>query len=150
MLVRLQMVLGAVVFGVGALGGGYFYARVSAELGPALMGATIAAPCVLLFWFARRACYVELSPSRALGGAMLYMPLLLSSIWVLRRLKLLSPFFAFAAMGVSALLASAELLWRLNPRLGRDPPGPCLRGVSRRHWNDGRSAFAGAASPWPP
>src|SRR5256884_4446548 len=57
--------------------------------------------------------------------------LLLSSIWVLRRLKLLSPFFAFAAMGVSALLASAELLWRLNPRLGRDPQGPCLREVSR-------------------
>src|SRR5437667_244904 len=68
-LVQLQMVLGAAMFGVGALGGGYFHARVSAELGPALMGATIAAPCVLLFWFARRACYVELSPSRALAGA---------------------------------------------------------------------------------
>ena len=149
-LVRLQMVLGAVVFGAGALGGGYFYARVSAQLGPALIGATIAAPCVLLFWFARRACYVELSPRRALGGAMLYMPLLLGSIGILLRLKLLSPFFAFAAMGVSALLASAQLLWRLNLKLGRDTRGSCLREVSRRHWNYGRWALAGAVFLWAP
>ena len=149
-LVRLQMVLGAAVFGVGVLGGGYFYARVSAQLGPALIGATIAAPCVLLFWFARRACYVELSPSRALGGAMLYMPFLLTSIWILLRLKLLSPFSAFAAMGVSALLTSARLLWQLNPTLAQDAQGPCLREVSRRHWNYGRWALAGAVFLWAP
>src|SRR5437016_10834230 len=113
------MVLGAAMFGVGALGGGYFHARVSAELGPALMGATIAAPCVLLFWFARRACYVELSPSRALGGAMLYMPLLLSSIWVLRRLKLLSPFFRFCPLGISRSTGGCGFFWGFNPRAGR-------------------------------
>lgn len=149
-LVRLQMVLGAAVFAVGALGGGYFYARVSPQLGPALIGATIAAPCVLLFWFARRACYVELSPSRALGGAMLYMPLLLGSIWILLRWKLLSPFSAFAAMGVSALVTSAHLLWQLNPALGRDTQGPCLHEVSRRHWNYGRWALAAAVFLWAP
>src|SRR5438876_324602 len=53
-------------------------------------------------------------------------------------------------MGVSALLASAELLWRLNPRLGRDPQGPCLLEVSRRHWNYGRWALAGAVFLWVP
>ena len=149
-LVRLQMVLGAVVFALGALGGGYFYARVSAQLGPALIGATIAAPCVLLFWFARRACYVELSPSRALRGAMLYMPLLLGSIWILLRLQMLSPFSAFAAMGASAVLTSAHLLWQLNPALAPDTQGPCLREVSRRHWNYGRWALAAAVFLWAP
>src|SRR2546430_16316380 len=49
-----------------------------------------------------------------------------------------------------SLLASAELLWRLNPRLGRDPQGPCLREVSRRHWNYGRWALAGAVFLWVP
>lgn len=149
-LVRLQMVLGAAVFAVGALGGGYFYARVSAQLGPALIGATIAAPCVLLFWFARRACYVELSPSRALRGAMLYMPLLLGGIWILVRMRLLSPFSAFAAMGVSGLLTSAHLLWQLSPALGRDAQGPCLAEVSRRHWIYGRWALAAAVFLWAP
>jgi O-antigen/teichoic acid export membrane protein len=149
-LVWLQMALGAVVFVVGALGGIYFYARVSAQLGPALIGATIAGPCVLWFWFARRACYVELSPSWALRGAMLYMPLLLSSAWILLKLKLLSPFTAFAAMGVSALLTSAHMLWRLKPALARDSQGPCLREVSQRHWNYGRWALAAAVFLWIP
>jgi O-antigen/teichoic acid export membrane protein len=149
-LVRLQTALGCVVFVVGAIGAAYFYARGSAQLAPALVGATIAGPCVLLFLFARRACYVELSPSRSLSGAVLYMPLLLGSIWILRTLKLLSPFTAFAATGVSALLVSAHLLWRLKPAMAPEADGPQLHEVSRRHWDYGRWALAGAVFLWIP
>jgi O-antigen/teichoic acid export membrane protein/thymidylate kinase len=150
-LVKLQTVLGSVVFVVGAFAAVYFlYARGSAQLAPALVGATIAGPCVLLFWFARRACYVELSPSRSLSGAIVYMPLLLGSVWILLKLKLLSPFTAFAATGVSALLASAYLLSRLKPVLARQAQGPHLPEVSRRHWEYGRWALAAAVFLWIP
>jgi O-antigen/teichoic acid export membrane protein len=149
-LVRLQTVLGGLVFLAGAFAAVYFYAGGSAQLAPALVGATIAGPCVLLFLFARRACYIELSPSRSLSGAVLYMPLLLSSMWILLKLKLLSPFTAFAATGVSALLASAHLLWRLKPVLAREAHGPNLREVSRRHWEYGRWALAAALFLWIP
>ncbi len=149
-LVRLQTALGCVVFVVGAIAAAYFYARGSAQLAPALVGATIAGPCVLLLLFARRACYVELSPSRSLSGAVLYMPLLLGSIWILRMLKLLSPFTAFAATGVSALLVSAHLLWRLKPAMALEANGPQLHEVSRRHWDYGRWALAGAVFLWIP
>ena len=149
-LVWQQMVLGVAVFTVGAIAGIYFYARVSAQLGPAVIGAAIAGPCVLLFWFARRACYVELNPRRAVRGAILYMPLLLGSVYVLLKLKLLSPFTAFAGMGFSALLTSAHLLWRLKPALARDTQLPSLREVSRRHWDYGRWALAAAVFFWIP
>ena len=150
-LVQLQTVLGSVVFVVGAFATIYFlYAKGSARLAPALLGATIAGPCVLLFWFARRACYVELSPSRSLSGAVLYMPLLLGSIWILLKVKLLSPFAAFAATGVSAILVSAHLLRQLKPSLARDTHGPHLREVSRRHWVYGRWALAAAVFLWIP
>src|SRR5207302_339338 len=54
------------------------------------------------------------------------------------------------ARGGLFLLASAQLLWRLNLKLGRDTRGSCLREVSRRHWNYGRWALAGAVFLWAP
>jgi O-antigen/teichoic acid export membrane protein len=65
-------------------------------------------------------------------------------------LKLLSPFTAFAATGVSALLVSAHLLWRLKPAMALEANGPQLHEVSRRHWDYGRWALAGAVFLWIP
>ena len=72
----------------------------------ALLGMLISAPCVLLYWFARRAFYLQLRPGRAVGGAILYCALLSTTIWLLVRSGLLSAFTAFVAMGLAALTTS--------------------------------------------
>lgn len=149
-LVWLQTALGAVVFLVGAAAGIFFYAKGSVQLTPALVGMTLAAPCVLLFWFARRACYVQFSHIRSLGGAVIYMPLMLGGMWLLLRQRLLSPFTAFVAMGIAALLTSLYLLWQLKPALKQENTGPQLREVAWRHWDYGRWALVSAVFLWVP
>ena len=44
----------------------------SGVLGGALAGVSLASPCVLVFWLARRSFYLELSPARAASGAFIY------------------------------------------------------------------------------
>jgi O-antigen/teichoic acid export membrane protein len=149
-LVWLQTALAAIVFLVGATAGAFLHARGSTQLTAALAGMTLAAPCVLLFWFARRACYVQFIHIRSLGGAVLYMPLLLGGMWLLLRQELLSPFTAFIAMGLAALLTSFHLLWQLKPAL--KPENTCyqFREVIRRHWDYGRWALVAGVLLWVP
>src|SRR2546426_5051043 len=99
---------------------------------------TFAAPCVLLFWFARRAFYLQLLPGRALGGAILYTALLLTGVWVLIRQARLSPLSAFVVMGIGALLTSALLLIRLQPLWKWRGSSPALAEVCVRHWCYGK------------
>ena len=61
------------------LGAAAYVAFLRAEpggLAGALLGITIASPCILLFWLARRAYYMELAPARAATGALLYLSLI--------------------------------------------------------------------------
>src|SRR5205807_8963458 len=100
----------------------------------AFIGMTFAAPCVLLFWFARRAFYLQLLPGRALGGAILYTALLLAGVWVLLRQARLSPLSAFVVMGIGALLTSTLLFIRLQPLWKWRGSSPSLSAVCVRHW----------------
>ncbi len=116
----------------------------------ALAGVALAAPCVLLFWLARRTFYLELSPAPAVGGALFYCALTLGGLTLAYRHHLLSPFSALLLMGVGALGASALLLTHLKLQL---PPGlgaPSFRDTWRRHWRYGRWAMAGYAMMWIP
>src|SRR3954454_10409097 len=67
-----------VVLGTGALGLAHFPRF--GGLPSALVGASIAAPCVLLFWLARRAYYLKLASSQAAVGAVLYSVLLFATL----------------------------------------------------------------------
>jgi O-antigen/teichoic acid export membrane protein len=116
----------------------------------ALLGMAFSAPCVLLYWFSRRAFYLQLRPGSAVGGALLYCGILLIGVWFLFRNGLLSPFIAFVAMGVAALTTSVWQLWHLRPILFKSKNTLELWEVGRRHWNYGRWAILGSLFIWIP
>ena len=116
----------------------------------ALAGVTVAAPCILLFWLARRSFYLELSPARAVIGSALYCTLVLGGLSVAYWRGILSPFAAFLLMGLGALVTGAYLLARLRPELSPGPNAPSAREAWRRHWSYGRWALAGNVASWVP
>jgi O-antigen/teichoic acid export membrane protein len=120
------------------------------QLELAFLGVTFAAPCVFLFWFGRRAFYLELRPGRALSAAFIYSALLLTGIWVLSRKEMLTPLTAFVVMGIAALITSVLLLLRLHLKLKPSINLPLLREVAHRHWHYGRWALAAAFFMWIP
>jgi O-antigen/teichoic acid export membrane protein len=118
----------------------------------ALAGIAIASPCVLIFWFARRAFYLQFRPGQALIGSIAYSALLTFGIWALAVGHLLSPFAAFLVMGVAALLTSLLLLVRLRPAVSRKAIDEALsvKEVFARHWEYGRWACASVLFIWIP
>jgi len=114
----------------------------------ALLGATIAAPFVLLFWLVRRSWYVQLRPARALLGAGLYFSFVLGGLFVLLNRHLLSPFTGFLLMGFAALVAALILLFRADWPGIRN--GAHAQTVVSEHWQYGRWALASFALMWVP
>jgi O-antigen/teichoic acid export membrane protein/thymidylate kinase len=116
----------------------------------ALLGMAFSAPCVLFYWFSRRAFYLQLRPGSAAGGAVLYWALLSIGVWLLFRNGLVSPFTAFLAMGVAALTTSVLQLRQLRPILFKGGNTCGLWEVGHRHWNYGRWAILGSLFIWIP
>ena len=116
----------------------------------ALLGVTLASPCILLFSLARRAYYMNLAPARAAVGALIYCIVVTGGLWIVYHRGLLSPFAAFALMAVGALFTSAYLLFHVRTTLVDEIPGPHLRQTWSRHWGYGRWALATAAATWIP
>jgi len=116
----------------------------------ALAGVTVAAPCILLFWLARRSFYLELSPARAAIGSALYCTLVLGGLFLAHWRGILSPFAAFLLMGLGALVTGAYLLARLRAEVSSSPQRPNSREAWRKHWGYGRWALAGNVASWVP
>jgi O-antigen/teichoic acid export membrane protein len=118
----------------------------------AFAGIAIASPCVLIFWFARRAFYLQFRPGQALIGSIAYSALLIFGIWSLAYSHLLSPFASFLVMGVAALLTSLLLLVRLRPTVSRKAIAEALsvKEVFARHWEYGQWACASVLFIWIP
>ena len=153
LLLWVQLV-GSLIIVVCAVAGGEVF-RILGEqshLISAFEGIALASPCVLIFWFARRAFYLQFRPGRALIGSILYSLLLCSGIWVLASGRFLSPFVAFVVMGAAALLTSLLLLFLLGPTINEKAISKVLsaREVLNRHWIYGRWAFASALFIWIP
>jgi len=116
----------------------------------ALAGIGIAAPCILLFWLARRACYLDARSGVAAAGAVLYCASMMCGLWVMHSFGALSPFSAFLIMGLSGLLTAIVLFVMLRSSIvGRDP-APTARAAWRLHWGYGAWALAGAIASWIP
>lgn len=131
------------------LGGAAWVAHLlvrSGGLAGALAGVTLAGPCVLLFWLARRAFYIQLAPRAAASGAALYCAVLLAGLFATYRF--LSPFVAFLLMAMGALPVSLLLLIRLNASVRLKPSFPSSLEVCRQHWVYGRWALGSAAASW--
>ena len=122
----------------------------SSGLPGALLGVTLASPCILLFALARRAYYMKLEPARAAVGALIYCIVVTGGLFVIYNRGLLSPFTAFALMAVGALFTSAYLLFHVRTTLANEVSGPHLSQTWSRHWNYGRWALATSAATWIP
>lgn len=116
----------------------------------ALLGVALAAPCVLLFWLARCSCYVESSPANAALGAVLYVAVVLSGLYLVRQAGWLSPFTAFLPISVGALLTSALLFYRLRFSIRSSHVIVRSGEVWQRHWRYGRWALASSLASWIP
>lgn len=122
----------------------------SSALTGALLGVMLASPCILLFWLARRAFYLELCPARAAGGAVFYSLSLVAGLWYLVPRGALSPFRAFLIMAIAATATAAFQLYRLKPVM-RLREGPVtVATVARQHWIYGRWALASSVKMWVP
>jgi len=120
------------------------------DLPSALLGASIAAPCVLLFWLARRVYYLKLASSKAAVGAVLYSVLLFGILALLHSLHIMSPMLAFVIMAVAALVTSSYLLLRFKPVFTWKNADPTLQQVMRENWHYGQWALASAIFMWVP
>jgi O-antigen/teichoic acid export membrane protein len=140
---RIAMVA-VVVLGGSALAAYEFGA--SRSLPSALAGVTLAGPCVLLFWLARRTFYIKLAPRTAALGASLYCAVLLVGLLVAYRR--LSPFLVFLLMALGALAVSPFLFMRLKPSLRPTAGYPTLGEVVEKHWEYGRWALASSVVIW--
>ena len=153
LLLRGQLSLGAaIVICAGLAGGISSLLREPSRLASAFLGMSFAAPCVLLFWFARRAFYLQLRPGQALVGASTYSGLLCSGFLALGYRHLFSPFSAFLVMGAAALLTSLVLLIRLQPATSQKNIAGVLtlKEVGERHWRYGRWALVSGLFIWIP
>jgi O-antigen/teichoic acid export membrane protein len=116
----------------------------------ALLGVTLASPCILLFWLARRAYYMQLAPARAASGALLYCVLVVGGLYLLFKYQRLSPFTAYLLMATGALVTASYLLLHLRRTLPGLEAGPTSRQAWNRHWDYGRWALASALATWIP
>lgn len=76
----------------------------------AFIGAGLAQAMILLFWFARRACYVRLRPLRAASGSIAYGVLAVAGLATLNRFLWVMPLQAYVVIGLAALGASILIL----------------------------------------
>ncbi|MFB3922532.1 MAG: polysaccharide biosynthesis C-terminal domain-containing protein [Terriglobia bacterium] len=142
-LLRLHLASGAIVAAVVGTAAWIAYAVAPGTgLAPALLGAAIAGPCVLVFWLARRAFYVKFSPHLAVWGAVVYSAALLGGLVVVYRLGHLSPLTAFLLMAAGAVATTPAMLARLKPDVVSKSGGPDVSEVARKHWGYGRWALA--------
>lgn len=116
----------------------------------ALAGVTIASPCVLFFWMARRSFYLELSPNQAVVGAFVYSSFVLSALWIFYQHRLLSAFTAFVLIAIGSLGTGSFLMLRLRLTLRPEGPRPPTRTVWRQHWRYGAWALMGCFASWVP
>ena len=122
----------------------------SGVLGGALAGVSLASPCVLVFWLARRSFYLELSPARAASGAFIYSSVVVCALYVVFRAGRLSPFTAFLLLGVGALATGIYLWAHLRANLPKTSHAPSIREIWPQHWGYGRWALASCVAGWIP
>lgn len=149
-LVWLQGAFGAAGLTLSGVGVAVFLRYDTGVFRMALVGMALSAPCVLLYWFARRAFYLQLQPARAVGGALLYCALLSTAMWLLVHYGRLSAFTAFLAMGIAALVTSVRQLWQVRPIIFTRKQPAELKEAATRHWNYGRWAILGSMFIWIP
>ena len=126
-------------------------AVIESSLLSSFLGLAIAVLFILLFWFLRRACYLDTRPDLALKGSFSYALFLLLGLFIMQRQSWLSPFNAFLLMAQASLVASL-VFWRsLGMRVSKvswagGTPGTGV--VLAEHWRYGRWVVGSAFVNW--
>ncbi len=122
------------------------------SLTPSLFSLAIATPFILLFWFLRRLCYLEIRPELALRGSVFYTLFLLLGIVGMWQYHLISPFNAFLVMAAASGGASVvfSLLFHSSLKgLPLETPNLSqVKGVMVRHWSYGRWIIGSSLVGW--
>lgn len=112
----------------------------------ALLGLSIALPCVLTFWTVRNKMYVECSPAVAATASVLYSAVLLSGLALSVRIHIISPFSAYCLMALAALAAFICLTRRMHLPLWPFPTA--VAEIARKHWHMGRWLTGSQFAQW--
>ncbi|MEM1126793.1 MAG: lipopolysaccharide biosynthesis protein [Bacteroidota bacterium] len=120
-------------------------------LGPAvrlgLQGAFVALPTLLIFWLARRACYLEMRPAVATIASAAYATLLLGGGYMVRQSGWLSLFEAYLLLAGTGLILGVGL-WAYLLRIVGPGDTVSWRGEVHAHWIYGRWVCGSALVQW--
>lgn len=142
--VFLSTVLGLIL----ALGGFFFSVAGHAFLGRELIILAVALPFMLWMWLLRRACYMNMQPGVAAAGSMFYAVLVISGLFIISYLDILSVGMAFAAISVASTISGIAIAVKLgffSPRtLDREVQSQALND----HWDYGKWAVPTGGIQW--
>jgi O-antigen/teichoic acid export membrane protein len=139
----LMIILGLILSGVAML--------ISGPIKQALFGVSLSLPFIMVFWFLRRACYVETRPQLAAKASLFYMIILLGGGFILRGVGLLSPFSIYILMGFSSTGASIFLGGWLKIGFLNGNEWPISQkksSVIHENWAYGKWILAASAAYW--
>ena len=129
---QISVVLGALM-GVVFLGG--------ESLRTAKWALPLVIPLAMTFWLARRACYVESRPGRALGMSTLYAILTMLGLFWLSYTESLSTFSAFMLIGLAGFIVSLPAAAKALVQRIPQSPTPIVSSI-KQHLSYGRWSLA--------
>ena len=143
---KVHAALAAVLSGA-LLAAGAVMARFGAhrELVVATAGSALALPLLLLFWLARRMCYVVHRPLIAVWGSTGYFVFVVIGLFALHADGRLTPFWAFLLMGAASVIPVLLVFRRLGLFAGTHGVRCPWKPVLRQNWNYGRWLVASTA-----
>ncbi len=83
---------------------GFAFHATNPLLSSTFYGLSIGLPFMLLYWLFRQVCYIQMNPTRAFWGSLLYAILLITFIICLKKINLISSFSSFIIMALASLL----------------------------------------------
>jgi len=116
-------------------------AGIETKLLAAITGSALALPFLMLFWLARRMCYLVARPALALWGSIGYLVLVGLGLLVLRNGRVLGSFSALVLMGAAGIPPVLFLLWQLGI-FGGNSESFLWREAILENWKYGRWLIA--------
>ncbi len=126
-------------------------AAMKSALAPAMAALSFSAPCMLLFWLFRRACYLDTRPGVAVKGSLFYVLALGAGLVLLWRQGGVSPPRMFLVMGAASIGVSVLLWHQLGQGVPIVSPWQALLDsaeAARRHWTYARWSLGTTILYW--
>jgi O-antigen/teichoic acid export membrane protein len=132
-----------------ATGGVLAYTR-AGGVGLTFVALALAAPCILLQWLMRRACYVRFEPKLAALAGIWYVVVLIAGGYALYRVGWLTAPSAVGLMGVGSLGSALWIMHRLGIRRHVRDVGGSMPELVADHWTYGRWVVGSNILGWVP